>query len=134
MDASEYEPQVVELPSETESRSSHEEDKVSRSSRGEDDVTYRSSSRGGSVTSDSDTSSSDEDGRASNSSDVKEKPPAEKRVTSNGKTVEGLAGSVELTAKEREELWVQKLGEMRQRYLASMTQEEREDFFKRLEV
>lgn len=117
VDASEYEPQIVELPS------------PKGSSHGEKD--------GGSVDgSDSGTEDSSSDSRSSRSSSgepgaAEDKPPASNGgVGSGGEEV----GSRELTEKDRKELWVKKLGEMRERYLAAMTEEERVEFFKRLEI
>lgn len=121
VDASEYEPQVVEL---AESRSSH----------GEDGGTT-GSSRGGIGSSSSDSEDSSEDSRVSSSSSSSEEQTAEEKSASNRKAGEGSADNVqELTDKERDQLWIKKLEEMRQRYLASMTEMEREDFFKSLEV
>lgn len=115
VDASEYEPQVVELP---ESRGSPEEDR-------------------GTAGSSSDSDDSSEDSRASSSSSSSTgDQPVEKQSASNGKGGLGEEEDKvqELTDKEREHLWVKKLGEMRQRYLASMTEKERVEFFKTLEV
>jgi hypothetical protein len=127
VDASEYEPQIVELPSSPEpERSSHDE--------GEEAM---DTSRGGSEESED----SSTDSRSSRSSSEESETPAavEGKPTSNGNggdgmEVDGGGSSAELTEKQREELWVDKLGKMRERYLATMTEEERVEFFKRLEV
>lgn len=89
VDASEYEPQVVELPSLRESGSEDE---------------------GGG------------NGRGQEGSDERDK-------SGNGTSV-----YKELSEEERNELWIKKLQKMRERYLASMTEDERELFFKRLDV
>lgn len=56
-----------------------------------------------------------------------------------GEAEESAAGKVssigsELSQEERNALWIEKLNHMREKYLASMTEEERVALFKRLEV
>lgn len=122
VDASEYEPQIVELPSPEAEQLSRQEEEEEEEEDGATD-----GSRSGSEDSSSDS-------RSSRSSS--EEPATEKeRPASNGKVGSSEdMGSMELTEKEREELWVKKLGEMRERYLATMDEKERENFFKLLEV
>lgn len=120
VDASEYEPQIVKLPS-PEAEPSGKEDEE------EDGVT------GSSTESGSEDSSSDS--RSSRSSSEEPAAAEKERPASNGKVGSSeRVGSMELTEKEREEQWVKKLGEMRERYLATMTEKEKEDFFKLLDV
>ena len=123
VDASEYEPQIVELPSpEVAEHGSSLEDKDDGGGDVDD------------INSGSEDSSSDSGSSGSSSEEpemAEDKAPASNGgVESGGEEVE----SGELTEKERKELWVKKLGEMRERYLATMTEEERVEFFKRLEL
>ena len=121
VDASEYEPQIVELPSpEVAEHGSSLEDKDGGDVDGSNSGSEDSSSDSGSSRSSSEEPETAED----------KAPASNGGVESGGEEVE----SGELTEKERKELWVKKLGEMRERYLASMTEEERVEFFKRLEL
>lgn len=154
VDASEYEPQIVELPSEAESGSgSGEEGGSGRSGRGNEEEGGRgsgeesgrgkvrsddASSDGASESYDSESSSSsDEDNRHTDKPTVRDQQDTQRTTTTtNGKSGSNGDSTAdrELSVKEREALWVKRLNEMRERYLASMTEKEKEDFFKRLEV
>ena len=102
MDASEYEPQVVELPVET-----AEKDK---DSEGNDD-----DGGGG----------SGEERKITGFAPKKEKSVEKKGIRT---LYEGLSDE------ERMEIWVKKLHQMQQKYLDSLSEQEREAFLKRLDV
>lgn len=99
LDASEFEPQVVELPPEEETESGDGE------------------AGGG----------DDEDAEAGG----KDIPDGKTESAEEAKSADVYAG---LSEEERVALWMKKLLTMRESYLASMTEQERETFLKRLEV
>ncbi len=99
VDASEYEPQVVELPTETEETKESEGSAVS--------------AEGSNIT---------------GFAPKEEKPLGASRGRGGRYLYEGLG------KEERLEIWRKKLRQMQQDYLASLSELEREDFLKRLEV
>lgn len=65
---------------------------------------------------------------------VEENCVEEEKTGSPGETGSGSPASRELTEEERAGLWVKNLQAMRERYLASLTEQERDNLFKTLEV
>lgn len=144
VDASEYEPQIVELPDEVDTGGGGGRSSGVPMCARDDDNDHESGSSpvgrgvggGGSVRSGSDVSGSSgtEDSSASSSGDEDcDRTASNVKATAGDDDYMDLACR-DLSDEERERLWWQKLIEMRERYLDQMTEKEREDFLKSLEV